>query len=252
LEKETDMAVAGKGRAGFTLVETLAGLAIASMIILSTGTLIHQGAFFFDRGTRAVDENEQLALAIECLTRDFAAVRFLVQKTTNGTGVGFIGEPTSAEEGGRIVFVTAGGREAGPQGEGVVSISVEASDDVTQLVRRRAPWYGHMRLEDAQPGDAAVLLKGKFSVSFSFSKLAQDGNATWSDHWTDEKGLPHSVRMILRDEATGASLVDAIFAIHADAPPVCVTGKANCFSLAAKTAADAPATLANSPANQTR
>jgi prepilin-type N-terminal cleavage/methylation domain-containing protein len=220
-----------KSRAGFTLVEMLAALAIVSMIILSTGTLVHQGAFFFDRGTRAIDVNEQLALAIDCLTRDFGAVRFVQQTITNGTTVAFSGEPTSADDDAKVVFVTAGGRAAGPLGEEVVSVSVETNDDASaQLVRRRSAWRGpRMRLEDVQPGEAVILLKGRFTASFSFSKIAQDGNIVWYDSWTKEQGLPHSVRLNMHDETTGADLAGAIFPVHADAPAACTKGKLDCL-----------------------
>jgi prepilin-type N-terminal cleavage/methylation domain-containing protein len=224
------MIATGENRAGFTLVEMLAALAIVSMIILSAGTLIHQGAFFFDRGTRAIDENEQIALAIDCLTRDFGAVRFVSQTTANGTGVAFSGVSASAEDDAKVVFITAGGRAAGPQGEEVVSMTVETNDESAQLVRRRSAWYGpRTRLEDARPGEAVILLKGKFSASFSFSKIAQDGNIVWYDNWTNEKSLPHSVRLNMHDQSTGVDLVGAIFPVHADAPPACAKGKVDCL-----------------------
>ena len=51
-------------RAGFTLIESLVALAITSLIVLSAGALIRDGLFYFDRGTRAVDETEEFALAV--------------------------------------------------------------------------------------------------------------------------------------------------------------------------------------------
>ncbi len=237
LDKSNKMTVVSPERAGFTLVETLAALAIASAIILSTSALIHQGVFFFDRGTRTVDQVEQLTLAIESLTRDFGAARFVVQKNANGTRAAFTGVP--AGEGGqaKILLVTAGGRASGPQGEEVVSITVETGDELTQLVRRRSAWPGpRMRLEDAKLQDAVILLKGKLDMSFSFSELMQNGTLVWHDCWTGETGLPHSVRLNLRDGVTGAGLLMAAeFPVYADAPAACTEGKADCLSLAAKT-----------------
>lgn len=231
------MPVVSPARAGFTLVETLAALAIAAAIILSTSALVHQGVFFFDRGRRSVDQVEQLTLAIECLTRDFGAARFIVEKNANGARATFTGVP--AGEGGqaKVLFVTAGGRASGPQGEEVVSITVETSDEFTQLVRRRSAWLGpRMRLEDAKLQDAVILLKGKLDMSFSFSELMKNGTVVWYDRWTGEKGLPHSVRLNLRDSVTGAGLLMAAeFAVRADAPAACTAGKPDCLSLAAKT-----------------
>ena len=58
---------------GFTLVEVLAALAIASVIIMASAALIRNVALFFDRGTRGVTEAERLMLAVERLAGDFGS-----------------------------------------------------------------------------------------------------------------------------------------------------------------------------------
>ena len=202
--------------------------------------LIHQGVFFFDRGTRTIDQVEQLSQAIDCLTRDFGAARFVLQKNATGIQAAFSGAPASEDGSAKILFVTAGGRAAGPQGEEVVSLSVETIDGFAQLVRRRSAWLGRaMRLADAKPQDPVILLKGKLDLSFSFSELMPDGTLVWHDRWTGETGLPHSVRLNLRDGATGSDLMQALaFPIHADAPASCTKGKAACLSLASQSNSD--------------
>lgn len=226
------MIVSAKARAGFTLVETLAALAIAAMVLMSLGTLIRQGVLFFDRGTRAVDVNEQLALAIDSLDHDFAAARFVVQRDATSAVVAFAAEPGSADGPPKVTFITAGGRASGPQGEEVVSLSIEESDGATQLVRRRAVWRGpRMHLDEARPRDAVILLKGPLSMSFHFAKQGEDGRIAWQDHWKGETELPHSVRLAVHDNATGVDLAGAEFPIRADAPPACTSGKKKCLSL---------------------
>lgn len=221
-------------RAGFTLIETLAALAIASTIILSTSMLIHQGVFFFDRGTQTIDQAEQLTLALDSLTRDFGAARFILQKSPDGLKVAFAGVPANENEKARIIFVTAGGHGAGPGGEEVVSLTVETASNFSQLVRRQTEWTGPgMRLADARPKDPVVLLNGRLAISFNFSELTPNGTLAWHDRWTDEASLPYSVRLNLRDGKTGADLMSpAEFLIYADAPAACSDGKANCLSLA--------------------
>jgi len=224
------------GCAGFTLIETLAALAITSVIILSTGMLIHQSVFFFDRGTRTVDKSEQLALAVESLKRDFAAARYVLQKKGTGLSSAFIGSPASEATRAKVIFITGGGEAAGPQGEEVVNLTVEAGDDVTQLVRRRATWFGpRMRLTDAETSDAVILLKGKYDISFSFSERAGDGRLIWHSDWTGDNGLPHSVRLNLQDSRSGAILFAGLeFPIEADAPAACTAGEIDCLSPGAK------------------
>ncbi len=69
---------------GFTLVEVLAALAIASVIIMASTALIHNVALFFDRGTRGVTEAERLMLAVERLAGDFSSARFISRRTEDG------------------------------------------------------------------------------------------------------------------------------------------------------------------------
>ena len=69
---------------GFTLIEVLAALAIASVIIMASTALIHNVALFFDRGTRSVTEAERLMLAVERLAGDFSSARFVSRRTEAG------------------------------------------------------------------------------------------------------------------------------------------------------------------------
>jgi prepilin-type N-terminal cleavage/methylation domain-containing protein len=228
------MSTAPSPRAGFSLIETLAALAISSTIILAIGGLMHQSVFFFDHGTRTIDETDALARGIDALAGDFAAARFVTEKAGPNRRAAFAGTPTS------ILFISGGGRAAQHPGEEVVSLSVESGDGgTTELIRRRAAWPGpRQRIIDANPQDAVVLLKGTLTLSFSFSQRMPDGRLVWVTHWTGETGLPYSVRLNLLDAESGADLTaPPEFPLYADAPANCATGEAKCLSLAAKDAA---------------
>ncbi len=251
MARTSQTATQNGNRAGFTLIETLAALAIASVIILSTGALIHQSVFFFDRGTRTVDKSEQLALAVDSLTRDFGAARFVQQKNGTGLSTAFLGSPAGDDAGAKIIFITGGGKAAGPQGEEVVNLTVEIGDGFTQLVRRRTPWSGpRMRLTDAQTSDAVILLKGRYDISFSFSERATDGSLAWRNDWTGEKGLPRAVRLNVQDSVSGNTLLaGAEFPVGADAPAACTGGEMDCLSFAAANANPGPKTPATPAGN---
>src|SRR6266478_8151677 len=83
-------------RAGFTLIEVLAALAIGTVIIMATAALIHDVARHFDRGTRGAQEAERLMLAVERLAQDFNSARFVGWTTEGGPAVAFTGEPAAA------------------------------------------------------------------------------------------------------------------------------------------------------------
>jgi prepilin-type N-terminal cleavage/methylation domain-containing protein len=210
-------------RAGFTLIEVLAALAVGSVIIMATGALIHDVARHFDRGTRGAQEAERLMLAVERLAQDFNSARFVGWTTEGGPAVAFSGEPASRDKPAKVMFVGNAGIMAGPQGEEVVALTVEPAGEVTRLVRRRAAWAGpRTRLEDISPQDAVVLVEGALDMAFIFGRVAQGGALQWTDSWIGQTTLPRFVRLILHDRATGSDLLgEADFVVRADAPPGC-------------------------------
>jgi general secretion pathway protein J len=229
---------------GFTLIEVLAALAIASVIIMASTALIHNVALFFDRGTRGVTEAERLMLAVERLAGDFSSARFVSRRTEGGTAAAaFAGEPASSERPASIVFVGAGRAASGSRDDDLISLIVEEDGEVRRLVRRRATWAGsRARFEDETPEDPVVLIEGKLDISFLFGRVTLDGTLAWYARWAGEGALPQYVRLILRDRATGADLLgEADFVIRANAPAAC--GRADaavaCLSVAPSVQSDA-------------
>jgi prepilin-type N-terminal cleavage/methylation domain-containing protein len=218
LARTTGRAAASDRRAGFTLIESLVTLAITSLVALSAGVLFRDGLFYFDRGTQAVDQTEQFALAVDCLTRDFGAVRFVQREGGDPQKATFI-----ANGAGRVLFVTGGDKAPGAQGEEIVEYSVEQDDKSSLLVRRRAAWPGpRLSLGDADLRDPVVVLKGNFDISFQFAVQDADGEQIWRSEWAGDVGLPGAVRLALRDRESGADLLpDGSFTIWTNAPMAC-------------------------------
>jgi prepilin-type N-terminal cleavage/methylation domain-containing protein len=224
---------------GFTLIEVLAALAIASVIIMASTALIHNVALFFDRGTRGVTEAERLMLAVERLAGDFSSARFVSRRTEVGAaGAAFAGEPAS------IVFVGAGRAASGSLDDDLISLMVEQDGEISRLVRRRATWPGpRARFEDVTPQDSVVLIEGKLDISFVFGRFAPDGALAWQASWAGEGALPQYVRLSLRDQATGANpLGEADFVIRANAPAACGQADAAvaCLNVATSTQGNVP------------
>jgi prepilin-type N-terminal cleavage/methylation domain-containing protein len=223
---------------GFTLIEVLAALAIASVIIMASTALIHNVALFFDRGTRGVTEAERLMLAVERLAGDFSSARFVSRKTEVGAaGAAFAGEPAS------IVFVGAGRAASGSLDDDLISLIVEQDGEVSRLVRRRATWPGpRARFEDVAPQDPVVLIEGKLDISFVFGRFAPDGALAWQANWAGG-ALPQYVRLNLRDRTTGSNpLGEADFVIRANAPAACGQADAAvaCLNVATSTQGNVP------------
>jgi len=211
------------GRDGFTLVEVLAALAIASVIIIASAVLIRNVAIYFDRGTRGATEAERLILAVGRLAGDFSSARFVSRRTADGTAIAFAAEQESMGRPASVVFVGAGGVASSSSDDELVSLTIERDGNLRRLVRRRAAWPGgRARFEDVTAKDPVVLIEGKLDISFSFGRLTPAGESVWSSSWTGELALPRYVRLILRDPETGADLLgEATFLVRADAPTAC-------------------------------
>jgi hypothetical protein len=177
----------------------------------------------FDRGARAVDAADRLVLALERLASDFGSARFVVWKTVSGPALAFRGEQADGEKPARVIFVGGASIGSALQGDELIGLTVERSDGVTRLVRRRAAWTGpDTPIERASLHDAVVLVEGNLDISFLFGSLGSGGGLVWSKTWIDETALPRFVRLILRDRSTGSDPVgEADFIVHADVPPAC-------------------------------
>jgi len=220
---------------GFTLVETLAALAVGSVVIVATVALARNVTLHFDRGARSVTETERIALAVERMAADFGSARFVTRTTAGGTALAFAAERADGDRPVKIMFVGNAGVLSAPRGEDVVSLTVERNGDLMRLVRRRAPWTGpRMRFEDASFRDDVVLVEGPFDIEFRFARAA-GAALVWSTDFIGETSMPRFVRLILRDRASGADLLgEADFVIRADAPAACARGDAGagCLTLA--------------------
>jgi general secretion pathway protein J len=228
------------GQDGFTLVEVLAAMAVASVIIIASAALIRNVAVYFDRGTRGATEAERRMLAVARLAGDFGSARFVRRRTANGAAIAFVAEQESGERPANIVFVGAGGVTSAPGQDEIVSLSIERDGDLRRLVRRRGPWPGkRARFEDVTPADPVVLLEGTLDMSFAFGRLAPDGASVWYSSWTEQSALPRYVRLTLRDRETGADVLgDATFLVRADAPPACGRSDAATACLSGPTASE--------------
>ena len=220
-----------EGRHGFSLIEVLAALAIAAVIIAATTTLVHNVALHFDRGTRDVNEGERLILAVERLAADIGSARFVMRTSEGraaqgGAALAFIGEPAAGERPAQVVFVGGGSVASNQGGEEVVELTAERNGDLMRLVRRRASWFGpRTRFEELTLSDPVILLEGNVLIAFEFGRLSQNNGVTWSDTWTGQTSLPRFVRLILRDRDTGADLLpSAQFVIRADSSSGCAQG----------------------------
>jgi prepilin-type N-terminal cleavage/methylation domain-containing protein len=211
-------------RAGFTLIEVLAALAIASVIIIASTVLVHNVALFFDRGTRGATEAERIMLAVDRLADDLGSARFVSRRTADDSiAVAFAAEQADGKRAASISFAGPARANSWTRDDELINLAIEEDGDVRRLVRRRAAWPGpRMRFEDVTLQDPVVLIEGRLDISFLFGRVTPDGELAWYASWLGESVLPRYVRLILKDRATGADLLgEADFVVHANASAAC-------------------------------
>jgi len=162
-------------RAGFSLLEVLAALAITVLLVVAFAPFASQLVLTWGRGTRTAEFVDMLTRANDRIERDLLASVPMTITRGDKTSMLFRGGP------GHVMFASATGFGVGRGGLELVSIGIEQDGpNATVLVRRRAP----MRDAALAPSgfrDPVTLLAGPYRYRFSF--VAADGTrvATWQD-----------------------------------------------------------------------
>jgi hypothetical protein len=170
-----------------------------------------------------VDAADRLVLAMQRLSLDFSSARFVVWTTDNGPALAFRVESAVGDGPARITFVTGSSVGDELDADELVSLTMERTNDITRLTRRRAAWTGpDTPLERISLGNSVVLVEGTLDISFLFGRLMPGDALVWSSGWADQRALPRFVRLVLRDRATGLDPIgEADFIVRADAPLAC-------------------------------
>ena len=236
------------GQAGFTLLEILAALAVTATVLLATIGLLRSLTFTFDRGTRRVDQAEQMVLAIERLSQDIASTRY-GQREAGGAPVALLSGMRD-----RLSFLARAGMGPKAGEEEAIALTVETAQGSTKLVRRRAAWPGgQARLEDQTFGNPVVLIEGDVDIALAYGRTEPTGALVWADAWVGQPTLPRFVRVTVRERATGADLLPgAVFTLRADAPPACAKAEADAGCLQGTTKPETPAKPGGSPPQPSR
>jgi prepilin-type N-terminal cleavage/methylation domain-containing protein len=165
--------------AGFTLIETLAALAIA-------GAMFAVIAEFSGRTLRNWHHGEATIAVMEMLTRglgrlqvDLASAVPMTPPGTDGSAVYFAGNEST------LRFVAATGFGAGNRGLELLNIAAEPDHDDVLLVRQRGPVLN----PPAQMRDPVVLMRGRIQLRFAY----RDAAGQTFKSWTNKPTLPTAV-----------------------------------------------------------
>jgi prepilin-type N-terminal cleavage/methylation domain-containing protein len=182
-----------KGQRGFTLVEVLAALAIASLILVSlnlASASVRQGV---DRTRESLGNQAQLSAALGLFRRDVSGIVKL--RLEDGS---YLFEGAATE----LTYPVSERRGASSGGLYLVRLRVLETEAGAQLVRDRAPLLPGQKPAASSWSDEVVLLEGPFDVSFAF-RAPRSGERNWEESWSATKAMPEQIRLTITDRATG-------------------------------------------------
>ena len=212
------------GIAGFTLLEALIATALMAMILVALATITGQWLPNWNRGLTRIQNDEDLALALDRLAGDLATAEFIPASAQTLQPL-FTGTSQS------IVLVrTALSPNAHPSLE-LVQFSEINTANGPILVRTRAPFAPDDGSSRPPPifTDPVTLVYAPYRVAFAYA----GADRVWRDSWHDEALLPRAVRLTVRDVTTRRALaVSTATLLHVEIPATCVGAKslADCRS----------------------
>jgi general secretion pathway protein J len=203
-------------QSGFTLIETLAAMALMGLIISVLLAITSQWLPNWNRGLDRIQRSESLSVALDRISADIAAAQFMRPDGQTKT-VLFDGSETSI-----TLARTALGPNAG-RGLDLVRITEVGERNGAILTRTRAA-FAPEAAAGANFADPVVLLRTPYRVSFSYA----GADRIWRPSWHDAEMLPAAVLLSVQDAITGRTLpVSRIAVIHISAPADSVCGPAD-------------------------
>lgn len=216
------------GEGGFTLIETIAALALMGLVLSALASITAQWLPNWNRGLGRIQRGEAIAVALQHIAADLAAAEYVPANRESRKPL-FEGSELS------VTFVrTAIGPNVGP-GLDVVHLG-EATDRrefVTVRSRERfAPLpVGSSLSERLHFGDPVVLLRAPYRLSFAYA----GPDRVWKNRWHNAERLPAMIRLMVRDAASERILsVSTVASIHAQVPSDCTRPDGNCGDKAGK------------------
>lgn len=166
-------------RAGFTLIETLAALAIAAAVFAVIAEFAGRTLRNWNYGDGVIASMEMITRGLGRLGTDLTLALPMTPPGTDGSTVYFAGGPN------RIVFVAATGFGIGDRGVELLNVSASGEGENFFLTRERSA----VSNPPSQFRDPVVLLQGRMQVRFFY--LDRTGRAF--EQWNNRAALPSAV-----------------------------------------------------------
>lgn len=176
-------------RAGFTLIETLAALAIAAAVFAVVAEFAGRTLRNWNYGHGTIATIEMVTRGLGRLGNDLALALPMSPPGSDGSSVYFAGDTA------KMTFVAATGFGIGDRGLELVSLATGTENGEFYLVRQRTA----VANPPQQFRDPVVLLRGRMQVQFAYVDKA--GKAF--DSWTNQTEMPAAVAVTVNVPQAG-------------------------------------------------
>lgn len=205
---------------GFTLLETIIAMVVLALImVLLTGGLRFVTAGW-DRGARAAEASETIALVQSTLRREAAAARRLTWQAQPGA------KPAATFRGDadRVGLVVADPGFPSEPGLAVAFFYVDVQPGQSILRYSRARFDPRLgSFADAKPTDDLILSRGPVAYRFDyFGTVPGEARPRWVSPWPDREAPPRLIRLRSRDAEGLAVWPDIVVPLPVDLEPACV------------------------------
>jgi general secretion pathway protein J len=201
--------------AGFTLMEALLAMLLMTVILAALATVTAQWLPNWSRGVARVQRAERLAMGLERVIADLSVAQMIPLNADAKTPL-FDGTESS------VMFVrSAVGPNAQP-GLDIVRLMEQTVDQGLAMVRERATFVPMAVDAPIRFAEPVVLIHAPLRVVFSYAGPDQ----AWQESWQHLPQLPSTVRIAVKETATGRVLaVSSASIVHINLSVECARGK---------------------------
>lgn len=188
---------AAAGQAGFTLIEVLAALVLASLVLVSLNMAMSAVGKGSAHTRQSLGEQAELGAAVDIFGRDVARIAKIRRPAKPGDFTGYVFDGRSNS----IVYPLR--EEQGLEAPGLylVRLSVRSKDGTSTLLRERAPLPAGETGALPQWRDPVELLTGPYDIAFAY-RAQRSGQRDWSGSWQASETMPEQIRLTITNRET--------------------------------------------------